>query len=140
MDFCSVLPESGSKFVHAERRKASASAGSSARTEYGVQIFAAVRDAAAPLARIGRRAVTGLACMMSGGTVHAAVASNWGRANRVCPKTILLASGNPGAPRQIRKAGQVAFASLTDWPFCIDSQFWGGTTPERGMPGSVLMG
>jgi len=73
--------------------EATAIGGSSSQAECGIQNCAAVQDVSTSLDRLGRRALSGPACMMAGGKIHAVAARVSNRAGRMCPRQRPLARG-----------------------------------------------
>ena len=83
----------GRKLVHAMDWEATAIGGSSSQAECGIQYCAAVQEVSTSLDRLGRRALSGPACMIAGGNIHAVGARVSNRAGRMCPRQKQLARG-----------------------------------------------
>ena len=120
----------GRKLVHAMGWEATAIGGSSLQAECGIQYCAAVQDVSTSLDRLGRRALSGPACMMAGGNIHAVGARVSDRAGRMCPRQKQLARGKclhfRGSMIGARHCGRADIGRS-------HAHYWGGLLRMLGM-------
>jgi len=125
-----VSPGVGRKLVHAMGWEATAVGGSSSQAECGIQNCAAVQDVSTSLDRLGRRALSGPACMMAGGKIHAVAARVSNRAGRMCPRQRPLARGKclhfRGSMMHPRRCSRADIRYLY-------AHYWGGPLRMLGM-------
>ena len=125
-----VSPGVGRKLVHAMDWEATAIGGSSSQAECGIQNCAAVQDVSTSLDRLGRRALSGPACMMAGGKIHAVAARVSNRAGRMCPRQRPLARGKclhfRGSMMHPRRCSRADIRYLY-------AHYWGGPLRMLGM-------
>ena len=125
-----VSPGVGRKLVHAMGWEATAVGGSSSQAECGIQNCAAVQDVSTSLDRLGRRALSGPACMIAGGNIHAVGARVSNRAGRMCPRQKQLARGKclhfRGSMMHPRRCSRADIRYLY-------AHYWGGPLRMLGM-------
>ena len=125
-----VSPGVGRKLVHAMDWEATAIGGSSSQAECGIQNCAAVQDVSTSLDRLGRRALSGPACMMAGGKIHAVAARVSNLAGRMCPRQRPLARGKclhfRGSMMHPRRCSRADIRYLY-------AHYWGGPLRMLGM-------